>query len=74
MNLHQEVDRNKINYRGYWDTFIQAIIHERTPRGLYAGFYTWLLSTYFYAWLTIGITESFTDSWKRKEGLLEWQI
>lgn len=56
MNLHTEADRNKVNYRGYIDTFQQAILLERTPRGLYAGFYTWMLATYVYAWLTIGIT------------------
>jgi hypothetical protein len=29
---------------------------------------------FVYAYLTVGITNAFSESWKRKEGLLEWQI
>lgn len=74
LNVQSQTDRNKFNYRGYLDVFKQTLIHEPNPRSFYAGFYTYLLGTYIYSWLTIGITESFTDSWKRKQGLLEWQI
>jgi hypothetical protein len=70
MNLHSQADRNRLNYRGYFDVFVQQVCHEPNPRSLYAGFYTYLLGTYIYAWLTVGITDCFTDSWKRKEGLL----
>jgi hypothetical protein len=68
------MERNRLNYRGYFDVFVQQVCHEPNPRSLYAGFYTYLFATYVYAWLTVGITDSFTSSWKRKEGLMEWQI
>lgn len=74
MNLHSQTERNRLNYRGYFDVFVQQLVHEPNSRSLYAGFYTYLMATYVYAWLTVGITECFTESWKRKDGLLEWQI
>ena len=74
MNQQIIPERNRINYRSYIDVFAKQLIIEPNPRGLWAGFYTYLLGTYVYAWLTVGITEAFTDSWKRKAGLLEWQI
>lgn len=74
MNQQIQHDRNRLNYRSYIDVFVQQLVHEQNPRGLWAGFFTSLLGTYVYAWLTVGITEAFTDSWKRKSGLLEWQI
>jgi hypothetical protein len=74
MNAHSQVDRNRLNYSGYFDVFAKVLLVEQNPRSLYSGFYSWVLATYVYAWLTIGITETFTDSWKRKQGLLEWQI
>ena len=70
MNAHSQVDRNRLNYNGYIDVIFKALAVESNPRGLYAGFYSWVLATYVYSWLTIGITETFTDSWKRKQGLL----
>lgn len=74
MNQHSQQDRNRLNYRGYFDVFVKQLVHETNPRSLWSGFYTYLIWTYMYAWLTVGITESFTSSWKRKQGLLEWQI
>lgn len=74
MNMHSQSDRNRFNYRNYLDVFSKQAIYEGNPRSLWVGFYAYLLGTYVYAWLTIGITECFTDSWKRKAGLLEWQI
>ena len=74
MNMQSQADRNRFNYRGYLDVFMQQMIYEQNLRSLWVGFYAYLFGTYVYAWLTIGITECFTDSWKRKAGLLEWQI
>ncbi len=74
MNQHSQQDRNRLNYRGYIDVFVKQFLHETNPRSMWSGFYTYLAWTYMYAWLTVGITETFTSSWKRKQGLLEWQI
>jgi len=70
MNQQLQPDRNRLTYRGYFDVFVQQACHEPNPRSLWAGFYTYLLGAYVYAWLTVGITDAFTDSWKRKSGLL----
>lgn len=74
MNQQLQPERNRVNYRGYLDVFVKQVVHEASPRSLWSGFYTHLAWTYLYAWLTVGITEAFTSSWKRKDGLLEWQI
>lgn len=74
MNQQLQPERNRLNYRGYLDVFVKQVVHEPNPRSLWAGFYTHLAWTYLYAWLTVGITETFTSSWKRKDGLIEWQI
>ena len=47
---------------------------ETHPLCLWAGFYTFFPQLFVYAYLTVGITNSFTESWKKKEGLLEWQV
>jgi hypothetical protein len=73
MNQQVQQDRNRLNYRGYLDAFVKIFVHEQ-PRSLWSGFYTYLIWTYIYATLTVGITDTFTSSWKRKQGLLEWQI
>jgi hypothetical protein len=41
---------------------------------LWAGYYTYYPQMFIYATLTVGITNAFTDSLRRKEGLLEWQL
>jgi hypothetical protein len=74
MNQQIQPERNRLNYKSYIDVFIKQYVHESNPRSLWAGFYTHLLWTYMYAYLTVGITETFTTSWKRKDGLIEWQI
>ena len=51
-----------------------ALKVETHPLSLWAGFYTFYAQIFVYAWLTVGITNSFTQSWKKKEGLLEWQV
>ena len=50
------------------------MIHEKSKFALWAGFYTYFASTLLYAALTVGITNSITDSIKRQKGLKEWQI
>ena len=53
---------------------MKSLAHEGNKLALWAGFVPYFLSTLTYAGLTIGITGLFTDSWKRKNGLEEWQI
>jgi hypothetical protein len=54
--------------------FAKARATEQHPFSVYAGFYTVVPQIFIYASLTVGITNTFTESWKKKEGLLEWQI
>ena len=74
MNSHKEPERNRLNYTGIIDAFVKGAKVEQNFRSHWAGFYTYLAATYIYAYLTVGITREFTESWKRKEGLLDWQI
>ena len=74
MNSHSNPQRNRVNYKNYNDVFKKIIEVEGNPKSLWAGLTTYICATYLYAWLTVGITDSFTSSWKRKEGLIEWQV
>lgn len=74
MQLHPEHDRNRMNYGGTVDVFMKSMIYEHHKLALWAGYMPYFLSTLIYSGLTIGITGLFTDSWKKKKGLDEWQI
>jgi hypothetical protein len=72
--LHKEADRNRLNYRGLIDAVSKSLEYETHPLALWAGMGTYFPQLFVYAYLTVGISSAFTESWKRKEGLLEWQI
>ena len=74
MQLHPEHNRNRMNYSGTFDVFIQSTLYEHHRLALWAGYMPHFLSTLVYSGLTIGITSLFTASWKKKKGLDEWQI
>jgi hypothetical protein len=74
VQLHKQAERNRLNFSGLNEAVAKAIRVEGHPLALWAGYFTFLPQLFTYAWLTVGITNAFTESWKRKEGLLEWQI
>lgn len=74
MQQHPEVERNRFTYHGFFDVVAKSARYEGTPYALWAGFTAYYISTLTYAALTIGITNTFTESWKKKQGLSEWQI
>jgi hypothetical protein len=74
IQLHSQPERNRINFTSIGEAINKALLVETHPLSLWAGFYTYFPQLFLYATLTVGITNSFTESWKRKEGLLEWQI
>lgn len=71
MQSHPQAERNRMNYAGTFDAMIKAFTVEGSKFSLWAGYTHHYLSTLIYAGLTIGITELFVDSWKRKAGLEE---
>jgi hypothetical protein len=70
IQLHSQQERNRINFSSITEGISKALLVETHPLSLWAGFYTYFPQVFLYAWLTVGITNSFTESWKRKEGLL----
>lgn len=68
MQAHSQPDRNRMNYRSVADAIAKSFKYEGNW-GLLCGYYSFYISTLLYATLTIGITNSFTESWKRKKGL-----
>jgi len=74
MYAHSDRLRNKLNYKGIFDVFVQSFKYEKSNFALWAGFYSYFASTLIYAWLTVGITSGITGSLKRSNGLKEWQI
>ena len=70
----KEAERNRINFKNFGQLMKYTLAAERHPMSLWAGFYTYYVGMFMYAWMTVGITNTFTDSWKRKQGLLEWQM
>jgi hypothetical protein len=74
VQLHSQPERNRINFATIGEAVSKALLVETHPLSLWAGFYTYFPQLFVYAYLTVGITNAFTESWKRKEGLLEWQI
>jgi len=70
----KELDRNRINFTSISEGISRSIHIESHPFALWAGFYTFYPQLFIYAYLTVEITNAFTESWKKKEGLLEWQI
>lgn len=74
MYAHEDRSRNRLNYSGIFDVFKKSLMHEKSNFAIWAGFYSYFLSTYLYAVLTVGITSGITDSLKRSNGLKEWQI
>ena len=74
VQLYKETERNRMNFKDFGDLLVKVVAVEKHPMSLWAGFYTFYPGFFLYAWMTVGITNSFTDSWKRKQGLLEWQM
>lgn len=74
IQLFQQPDRNRINISSISQAVSTALKVESHPLSLWAGFFTFYPQLFLYAFLTVGITNAFTESWKRKEGLLEWQV
>ena len=70
----KEAERNRINFKNFGQLMKYTLAAERHPMSLWAGFYTYYVGMFMYAWMTVGITNTFADSWKRKQGLLEWQM
>lgn len=74
VQLHKQTDRNRLNFAGLVDGVRMSMKTEGHPLSLWAGYATFFPQLFVYAYLTVGITNTFSESWKRKEGLLEWQI
>jgi len=74
IQLHKQTDRNRLNFSHVLEAVNLSMKTEGHPLSLWAGFGTFYPQLFAYAYLTVGITNTFTESWKRKEGLLEWQI
>ena len=74
IQLHSQPERNRINFKSLPEAVSRAIRIESHPLALWAGMFTFFPQLFVYAYLTVGITNAFTESWKKKEGLLEWQI
>lgn len=66
IQLHKEADRNRINFGSISEGIKKALLVETHPLSLWAGYYTFFPQVFLYAWLTVGITNAFTESWKRK--------
>lgn len=74
MQAHSHPERNRMNYTGIIDVFCKSALHEKSHWALWTGYYTYFLSTWVYAVLTIGITSTVTDTIKRSKGISEWNI
>lgn len=74
VQLHKQTDRNRLNFSGILEGVSKSMRVEGHPFALWAGMATFYPQMFVYAYLTVGISNSFTESWKKKEGLLEWQI
>ena len=74
MYAHSDKSRNRLNYSGILDIFGKSLLHEKSHFAMWAGFYTYFMSTWMYAALTVGITSGITDSLKKSAGLDEWHI
>lgn len=74
MNAHSDASRNRFNYDGMFDVVRKSILYEKSHFAMWAGFYSYFVSTLIYAYLTVGITSGITNSLKRSKGLKEWQI
>lgn len=74
MNAHSDPSRNRLNYSGIFDVFVQSAKYEKSNFAMWAGFYPYFMSTLIYAYLTVGITSGINNSLKRSHGLKEWQI
>lgn len=72
--MHKQTERNRLNFSGIGEAISMSAKTEGHRLSLWAGYYTFFPQLFAYAYLTVGITNAFTESWKRKEGLLEWQI
>lgn len=71
----QHPERNRFVFK---QSVIKALLlssnFEGNSLSLWAGFYTYYASTFLYALLTVGISDAFLTSWKKKAGLLQWQM
>ena len=74
IQLHKQPERNRLNFATFSQAVGSALKVEGHPLALWAGYFTFFPQLFIYAYLTVGITNTFTESWKRKAGLLEWQI
>jgi hypothetical protein len=72
--LHTQPERNRLNSANIMEAVRHSMKVEGHNLALWAGYFTFFPQVFVYAYLTIGITNAFTESWKRKEGLYEWQI
>jgi len=70
IQLHKQPERNRLNFSNLADATILSNKTETHALALWAGYYTYFPQLFLYAYLTVGITNAFTESWKRKEGLL----
>jgi len=74
ISLFQQAERNRMNFSSIGEAVVLSFKTETHPFSLWAGFYTFFPQLLLYSWLTVGITDTFLTSWKRKQGLLEWQM
>lgn len=65
--------KNRLVYSCMSDAAKKLLYHEGWT-GFYVGFYAFYVRTFFYAFLTVFLTDKVTSDWKRKAGLKEWQI
>lgn len=72
--LHKQAERNRLNFATIAEAVGKSAQFEGHPFALWAGMLTYFPQLFVYAYLTVGISSAFTESWKKKEGLLEWQI
>lgn len=64
--MHKETDRNRLNSTSIKQAIEHSVKVEGHPLALWAGYFTFYPQVFVYAYLTIGITDAFTESWKRK--------
>ena len=60
IQLHKQADRNRLNPAGIIDAFAQSQKVEGHGLALWAGYFTFFPQLFVYAYLTVGITNTFT--------------
>jgi hypothetical protein len=69
MQLHNQADRNRYNYRSGTEAFMRSILHEGHFFSPWMGFYTYFLGNLIYATVTIGICDYTTRTIKQGKNL-----